>query len=258
MAPYPSGKGEVCKTFMHQFDSDRRLKMRQYDYLDDLRKETNKKIFNVALLALGIIGFIAFFSHFFIFPVISKSDSMSPGFVRNSFTFVRPINKPEHTASLKRGDVVFVDVLSAKKQPFLKNVLNAVVSFVTFRQFLVFPENLQEHTFARIAGLPGDTVYMENYVLYVKAGRQTAFKSEFELSEKKYNVIIPNRTDGWDPQIGATSVFAAIVLKKDEYFLLCDNRAMSIDSRIWGAVHAEKIRGRAALLYFPYRNFSPL
>ena len=25
MAPYPSGKGEVCKTFMNRFDSDRRL-----------------------------------------------------------------------------------------------------------------------------------------------------------------------------------------------------------------------------------------
>ena len=25
-APYPSGKGVVCKTIMHQFDSDRRLK----------------------------------------------------------------------------------------------------------------------------------------------------------------------------------------------------------------------------------------
>ena len=24
-APYPSGKGEVCKTFMHRFESDRRL-----------------------------------------------------------------------------------------------------------------------------------------------------------------------------------------------------------------------------------------
>ena len=24
-APYPSGKGVVCKTIMHQFDSDRRL-----------------------------------------------------------------------------------------------------------------------------------------------------------------------------------------------------------------------------------------
>ena len=24
-APCPSGKGEVCKTFIHQFDSDRRL-----------------------------------------------------------------------------------------------------------------------------------------------------------------------------------------------------------------------------------------
>src|SRR5262245_3851859 len=25
MAPYPSGKGEVCKTFMHRFESDRRF-----------------------------------------------------------------------------------------------------------------------------------------------------------------------------------------------------------------------------------------
>ena len=25
LAPYPSGKGEVCKTFMHRFESDRRL-----------------------------------------------------------------------------------------------------------------------------------------------------------------------------------------------------------------------------------------
>ena len=25
LAPYPSGKGEVCKTFMHRFESGRRL-----------------------------------------------------------------------------------------------------------------------------------------------------------------------------------------------------------------------------------------
>ena len=29
LAPYPSGKGEVCKTFMHQFESDRRLDQNQ-------------------------------------------------------------------------------------------------------------------------------------------------------------------------------------------------------------------------------------
>ena len=27
LATYPSGKGEVCKTFMHRFESDRRLKV---------------------------------------------------------------------------------------------------------------------------------------------------------------------------------------------------------------------------------------
>ena len=27
VAPYPRGKGEVCKTFMHRFDSGRRLEI---------------------------------------------------------------------------------------------------------------------------------------------------------------------------------------------------------------------------------------
>ncbi len=31
MAPYPRGKGEVCKTFMHRFDSGRRLTARAAD-----------------------------------------------------------------------------------------------------------------------------------------------------------------------------------------------------------------------------------
>ncbi len=30
VAPCPSGKGEVCKTFMHQFDSGRRLQCCHY------------------------------------------------------------------------------------------------------------------------------------------------------------------------------------------------------------------------------------
>ena len=33
LAPYPSGKGEVCKTFMHQFESDRRLKFSLTDFI---------------------------------------------------------------------------------------------------------------------------------------------------------------------------------------------------------------------------------
>jgi hypothetical protein len=29
LAPYPSGKGEVCKTFMRRFESARRLRLKQ-------------------------------------------------------------------------------------------------------------------------------------------------------------------------------------------------------------------------------------
>ncbi len=31
VAPYPRGKGEVCKTFMHRFDSGRRLTNKAYE-----------------------------------------------------------------------------------------------------------------------------------------------------------------------------------------------------------------------------------
>jgi hypothetical protein len=37
MARYPSGKGEVCKTFMRRFDSDPRLHL-----LNKLRRTRNK------------------------------------------------------------------------------------------------------------------------------------------------------------------------------------------------------------------------
>ena len=35
-APYPSGKGAVCKTVMHQFDSDWRLRVSEANAADTL------------------------------------------------------------------------------------------------------------------------------------------------------------------------------------------------------------------------------
>ena len=46
-----------------------------------------------------------------------------------------------------------------------------------------------------------------------------------------------------------------IQLKDDEYYVLGDNRSMSLDSRSFGAVKRNRIVGRASLRGWPFDKF---
>ena len=43
-------------------------------------------------------------------------------------------------------------------------------------------------------------------------------------------------------------------LDKNEYFVMCDNRSSSIDSRLWGKVNASEIKGKVLCRYFPFNK----
>ena len=45
-----------------------------------------------------------------------------------------------------------------------------------------------------------------------------------------------------------------IILGENEYFVLGDNRVAVSDSRLWGAVSKQDIRGKIILKYFPLKN----
>jgi signal peptidase I len=100
---------------------------------------------------------------------------------------------------------------------------------------------------------------MNDYVLHIKPAGAEHFLNEFEQCETQdYTIRVAELPAGWDTTIGIAGFFPEMTLKDDEYFLLCDNRTSSSDSRIWGVVNGSQVIGRVLLRYFPFDTFSRL
>jgi len=80
----------------------------------------------------------------------------------------------------------------------------------------------------RIVGLPGNTVRIED---------GTVFIDDERLAE-------PYETQ-------KTQGSATVVLGQDEYFVLGDNRGSSSDSRSFGPIKRNAIKGKVSLVYWP-------
>lgn len=92
----------------------------------------------------------------------------------------------------------------------------------------------------RIIGLPGETVE-------IKEGKIIIYNSQnpngFVLQES-YQTIPLSYNENFK-----------ITLGKDEYFVLGDNRQASFDSRKWGALKRENIKGKVLIRIWPL-NFN--
>jgi signal peptidase I len=111
----------------------------------------------------------------------------------------------------------------------------------------------------RLVGMPGDTLLMRSGVLYVNGVLQEEpfahhtdpggdgthpwmlWQKEYLLDGVDRERYRPTR-DNWGP----------IVVPRDHYFVLGDNRDESLDSRYWGFVDEAALKGKAVVLYFSY------
>ena len=111
----------------------------------------------------------------------------------------------------------------------------------------------------RTIGIPGDTLRMESGVLfrngskvnepYVRHDPRVAdvadpdmlWQLDHVLSSVDRTNYRPTR-DNWGP----------IVIPEERYFMLGDNREYSLDSRYWGLVEREKMKGKPLLIYYSY------
>ncbi|GMO50492.1 MAG: signal peptidase I [Treponemataceae bacterium] len=232
----------------------------RYDYSFRLRQELHRKIRRVAFFIAAVLVCLALFLRFILFSVVLYTVSMEPNIKSGTALFVSPLFSVRPLMpffELNRGDVVLA-LPYERQEPLLSRALNAVVSFATFQQIRYAASGSESMFITRVIGFPGDTIFMKDYQLYVKPADANQFLTEFELRETDYEIQVNALPEGWNNTLGAAGSFSEMTLKDDEYFLLCDNRTVSADSRIWGPVRGSRIQGRALLIYFPFDAISLL
>jgi signal peptidase I len=89
----------------------------------------------------------------------------------------------------------------------------------------------------RCIGLPGDNIHVFRGDVYVN-GKVLIIPGVY---------IIPD-----------AKTFPALVVPKNSYFVLGDNRPQSEDSRYWGFVPREKFKGKAWFTFWPFSRMRTL
>lgn len=103
------------------------------------------------------------------------------------------------------------------------------------RYDIVVVKTATDELIKRVYGLPGETIAIENGNIYINN----------KIIEDKY-------------AYGETSDYKSITLGSDEYFVLGDNRMISLDSRSIGPVKANNIEGTTNFVIFPFNKFGVL
>ena len=98
------------------------------------------------------------------------------------------------------------------------------------------PPDERDEFIKRIIGLPTERVALINGHIYINGKL---------LKEKYLDESLFTNAGGF------LSEGEEVIVPKEEYFVLGDNRQNSSDSRSWGSIKKDKITGRAWLIYWP-------
>ncbi|MDR0785950.1 MAG: signal peptidase I [Treponema sp.] len=222
---------------------DKRLK---YSYAEKKEQSRRGSVVLVSLLIFFVL-YVSFTS--FILSMRSmESDSMQPSihagdrFIFSSYLLYSP--------DIQRGSVVLFDMEAGKRRGLFEIALDGITRFFTFQRVSI---SKRENSFyiKRVVALPGDEVSMTNFVMRVRPKDSPYQSTEFEISEKHYDITIPQVPALWDESLPFHGNMDPVVMGEDECFLLSDDRSNTNDSRNWGPVPISSIKGRALFRYWP-------
>jgi signal peptidase I len=195
-------------------------------------------------------------SAFFVSVWTLKNDTMQPGFAAGDRLIFTSFFMPskENQLPFKRGSVVLVDMGNIKNRKVPLKIIDIVVRFFTAQKHSIFPRE-EQYYIKRVIALPGDEIYMNNFVFRVKSAGSQYSLTEFELAQNPYHPSIPNVPALWDETIPFSGSMDTIILGPDECFVVSDDRSNTNDSRTWGPVSPSLITAKALLRFWPIKKF---
>jgi signal peptidase I len=112
-----------------------------------------------------------------------------------------------------------------------------------------YPEEPERDFIKRVIGLPGETIELRNKRVYVNGQR---------LDEPYVHYLIPPDDSGLMHDSDVRVQYGPVTVPERMYFMMGDNRDNSQDSRYWGFMPREYIKGKALFVYFSLEEESGL
>jgi signal peptidase I len=110
-----------------------------------------------------------------------------------------------------------------------------------------YPEEPERDFIKRVIGLPGETVELRAKKVYINGK---------PLDEPYVHFLeAPGRTA--DAEVTSFDVrerYGPVTVPPDQYFVMGDNRDNSQDSRYWGFLRRDYIKGKALVIYWSYES----
>jgi signal peptidase I len=144
--------------------------------------------------------------------------------------------------TLTVGDHILVNkFLYGVKIPFTDEILIPVGKprrgdVIVFK----YPQDESKDFIKRVIGEPGDVVEIRNKQVYVN---QKSLDEPYAIHQ---DAVVYTR------EAQPRDYYGPITVPQDSYFVMGDNRDHSMDSRYWGFVKLNKIKGKAFLIYWSW------
>ena len=231
---------------------------------------TRRLVRTVIFIVVAVFLLTSIFQCTLLRSVAIRSISMSPTIHPGDFLVFSPLVYgkellfSDHSffdfGQPHRGDLVLLRPAYHLGFSFLQKFLDQTINFTSLGRFNYHPGGKLEKDWEsslilrRVIAVPGDEIYMENGRFFIRVKGTANFVDEFEASRRQYqikNSTVPVR----EHDMVFAEEMSPLIVPPRTCFVSADNRDAALDSRHWGVVDLDSLRGQLLFRYWPIASF---